>query len=450
MAGAVAQADPAIALREVPGDPGWPLVGRSLEFIHHFDTAVRKRYARYGEASWTRAFGERFIALLGPDANQFVFQNRGDLFASSGWEFFLANFFHRGLMLLDFDEHRMHRRIMQAAFTRDALTGYLRLMNPLIESGIAAWKTGDRLKVFDHLKALTLDLASEAFIGHPPGPEAARLNKAFLDTVRAPTDIIRYPLPFTRWRRGVVGRRILEDYFRQQLPAKRSAHSVDLFTRLCHARTDEGEQFSDDDVINHIIFVLMAAHDTSTITLTNMIYHLAKHPEWQARLREESGALDKGPLDYDGLQKLGSMTLVMKEALRLCAPVPAMPRRTTQECEFKGYRIPAGHLVQVSPWFSHTMPEYWSEPLRFDPERFGESRAEDKQHPFLFVPFGGGVHKCIGMHFGEMEVKAVLHQFLLHYRWSVPEGYEMRQDFTSLPIPKDRLPIRLENCRSAS
>jgi cytochrome P450 len=124
--------------------------------------------------------------------------------------------------------------------------------------------------------------------------------------------------------------------------------------------------------------------------------------------------------------------------------VPAMPRRTTRECEFKGYRIPANHLVQVSPWFSHTMPEYWTEPLRFDPERFSEARAEDKQHPFLFVPFGGGAHKCIGLHFGEMEVKAVLHQLLLRFRWSVPDGYEMQQDFTSLPIPKDRLPVRLE------
>jgi cytochrome P450 len=433
------------ALREIPGDPGWPLLGRSLEFLYHMDTALHRRYQRYGEASWTKGFGQRFIALLGPDANQFVFQNRGDLFASSGWEFFLANFFHRGLMLLDFDEHRMHRRIMQAAFQREALEGYLRLMNPGIESGLSAWQAGDRFRVFDHLKALTLDLASEAFIGHAPGPQAAQINQAFLDTVRAPTDIIRYPLPGTRWRRGVIGRRVLEDFFRSELPAKRASQANDLFARLCHARTENGEQFSDDDVINHIIFVLMAAHDTSTITLTNMIYHLAKQPDWQARLREESRALGKVALQYEDLAKLDSMTLVMKEALRLCAPVPAMPRRTTRECEFKGYRIPAGHLVQVSPWFSHTMPEYWREPLKFDPERFSEGRAEDKQHPFLYVPFGGGAHKCIGMHFGEMEVKAVLHQMLLRFRWSVPEGYVMKQDFKSLPIPKDRLPVRLQN-----
>lgn len=434
----------AIPQRAIPGGPGWPLVGDSFKYLFHLDTAVHERYRRYGEVSWGKAFGIRSIALLGPDANQFVLQNRGDLFASGAWNHFLADFFPRGLMLLDFDEHRMHRRLMMGAFQREALAGYLGLMNPRIEAGIGAWQAGEGFKVYDHLKTLTLDLGSEAFMGQPPGPEAQRLNQAFVDTVRAPTSIIRYPLWGTRWRRGVIGRRVLEDFFRRELPAKRASGASDLFARLCQARTDDGQAFSDEDIINHIIFVLMAAHDTSTITLTNMIYRTAQHPQWQERLRQESRALGKAVLDFDDLARLEAMHWVMKEALRICAPVPGLPRRAVRDCEYKGYRIPAGHMVQISPWFTHTNPEYWSEPLRFDPERFSEARAEDKAHPFLWVPFGGGAHKCIGLHFGEMEVKAILHQLLLRYRWSVPQGYQMRQDFTSLPVPKDRLPVKLE------
>ncbi len=434
----------AAALREIPGEGGWPLIGQSLDYLFHLDTAIHQRYQRFGEVSWGQAFGTRAIALLGPDANQFVLQNRGDIFASSAWEHFLANFFHRGLMLLDFDEHRMHRRLMQGAFQREALAGYLELMNPRIESGIAAWQPGNKFSVYDHLKALTLDIGSEAFIGRLPGPEAARLTRAFLDTVRAPTDLIRFPLPGTRWRKGVVGRRVLEDFFRRELPAKRASGASDLFARLCEARTEDGQSFSDEDIINHIIFVLMAAHDTSTITLTNMIYRLAKNPQWQERLREESRALGKPVLDLDDQHKLIGMGWVMKEALRICSPVPGLPRRAVRDCEYKGFRIPAGHMVQISVWFTHTSAEYWTDPLRFDPERFSDARAEDKAHPFLWIPFGGGAHKCIGLHFGEMEVKAILHQLLLRYRWSVPDHYEMRQDFTSLPIPKDRLPVTLE------
>jgi cytochrome P450 len=333
---------------------------------------------------------------------------------------------------------------MQGAFAREALLGYLSVLTPSIRRGLDAWQPRDGFLVFDHLKSMTLDLASEVFIGHRPGPEAEQLNKAFLDTVRAATGIVRVGLPFTRWRAGLVGRRVLENYFRRELPEKRVSEASDLFSRLCRAQTEDGERFTDDDVVNHMIFVLMAAHDTTTITLCNMVYQLAKHPRWQDRLRDESCALGTDAPDFDQLARLTGAGLVMKEALRVTAPVPGLPRRATRDCEYKGFRIPAGSMVNISPWFTHTSPLYWSEPEKFDPERFDEHRAEDRKHPFKWVPFGGGAHKCIGLFFGEMEVKAILHQMLLRYRWSVPDGYEMPQDYTSLPIPKDRLPIRLE------
>ncbi len=423
---------------------GWPLIGVSLDYLrdaHHF---MLDRYHRHGEVSCFHGFGTKVIALLGPDATQFVFQNRGDMFASSAWEHFIGPFFHRGVMLLDFDEHRVHRRIMQSAFAHDALVSYLRNMQPRIEQDLAHWQPGSQFKVFDHLKDLTLNIGSEIFIGHEAGPQTAALNKAFLATVRAGTDMLRLPIPGTRWHKGLKGRRVLEAFMVAELPAKKTQPGEDLLSRLCMARTEDGELFSDEDVVNHIIFVLMAAHDTSTITLSNMIYQLARHPQWQERLREQSQALGKSTIDFHDLAALGDMELVMKEALRLCAPVPMMPRRATRDIEYKGFLIPKGHMIAVSPWVSHYLDDYWSHPDQFDPERFSAERAEDKQHPFLWVPFGGGAHKCIGLHFGQMEVKAILHQLLLRFKWSVPADYVMQQDFTSLPIPKDRLPVMLE------
>lgn len=431
-------------LKPVPGDGSWPVVGDSFAMLRHTDRYAHARYARYGEVSWFSAFGKRYVLLLGPEANQFVLQNRGDIFASDAWEYFLANFFHRGLMLLDADEHRMHRRIMQGAFSRDALRSYLEVMSPAITRSLDAWQPGRRVRVFDRLKALTLDLASEVFVGHPPGAQANAINKAFLDTVQAATGIVRLPLPGTRWGAGIRGRRVLEDFFRRELADKRAGSGDDLFSRLCHATTETGEQFSDEDVINHMIFVLMAAHDTSTITLSNMMYWLAREPAWQERLREESRALNTAEPDFDQLATLDTMARVMKEALRLCAPVPGLPRRATCDIEYQGFHIPKGTFVSISPWFTHTAPHLWMDPERFDPERFAEGRAEDRAHPFKWLPFGGGAHKCIGLFFGEMEVKAILHQLLLRFRWQVKPGYEMRQDFTSLPIPADRLPLRLE------
>lgn len=432
-------------LKAIPGNRGWPVVGSTLALMKDPIGIMRRRYQRYGPISWTSAFGLRMVYMMGPEANQFVMLNRGELFSNhDGWDYFIGKFFHRGIMLLDFDEHKWHRKIMQQAFNRDVLKGYLERMGPHIQSGIEDWHTVPDFHVLNAVKQLTLDLATDVFMGYELGPEADSINTAFIDTVRAGTALVRANVPGGRWSKGLKGRKVLEKFFRKELPAKRASKDSDLFSVLCHASTEDGQQFSDDDVVNHMIFLMMAAHDTSTITLSTLFYYLAKNPQWQERLREESRALNKTCIDYEDLASLTGIGMAMKEALRLCAPVPSMPRRTVKDVEFQGYLIPKGSFITISPYFTHYMEELWPEPEKFDPERFSEERREDKVHPYAWVPFGGGAHKCIGLHFAEMQVKAILHQVLLKYRWSVPAGYEMPVDLTSLPVPGDGLPVKLE------
>jgi cytochrome P450 len=93
---------------------------------------------------------------------------------------------------------------------------------------------------------------------------------------------------------------------------------------------------------------------------------------------------------------------------------------------------------------NHYLPELWPDPTHFDPDRFAPDRREDRSHRLAFEPFGAGVHKCIGLHFAAMQVRAVLHELLLTYRWSVPEGYRWPIDLTALPYPRDGVPVTLE------
>jgi cytochrome P450 len=178
--------------------------------------------------------------------------------------------------------------------------------------------------------------------------------------------------------------------------------------------------------------------------MTTMAYYLARNPEWQERLREESLAVGKPVLDFEDLEKLPTLDLVIKEALRLVSPVPALPRRTVKDTEVLGFHIPKDTFVFLPTLTNHYLEEYWPDPERFDPGRFADDRREDKVHHYAWQPFGGGVHKCIGLHFAGMQIKSVLHQVLQRYRWSVPDGYEWPLDTTSLPSPKDGLPVRLE------
>ena len=429
----------------VPGDGGLPLLGYTAQFLSGKLTTSRERYDRYGPVSWMRVFGIKVVAVQGPDACGEVLQNRSHAFASGpGWAFLIGPFFKRGLMLLDFDEHHLHRRIMQQAFTSDRLGGYLEPVNTTLAAGIAAWPTGDDFRVYPAIKQLTLDVATRTFMGALVDADADRLNTAFVDCVRAGTAVLRFRVPGLRWSRGLAGRKVLEDFLYPQLAEKRAGEADDLFSALCHARGEGGEQFTDDDVVNHMIFLLMAAHDTSTITITAMAYYLAKHPEWQERCRAESLDVGTPTIRYDDLDKLVSLDLVMKEAMRLITPVAGVMRKTVRDTELLGHFIPGDTYVSLNLYGIHHLSEYWPDPERFDPERFADDRREDKVHRNAWMPFGNGVHKCIGLHFGGMEIKAALHQMLLRYRWSVPPDYEMPIDWSSLPRPKDGLPVRLQ------
>ena len=441
-----AYADPPAGsgLAPIMGESGPPVVGQSLAILDDTLRFARRSYERYGPVSWRDVFGTRLVLVLGPDGIEEVLANREKAFANKeGWGYFIGPFFDRGVMLMDFEEHRHHRRIMQQAFKRERLVSYLDAMNPAIERGVAGWEAGRGFELYTRAKELTLDIATEVFVGAEPGKDADRLNRAFIDTVHGGQAVIRADVPGGKWHRGLRSRRLLEDYFRSQLPAKRAGEGEDLFSVLCRAESEEGERFSDDDVVNHMIFVLMAAHDTSTITLAMMGYYLATNPEWQDRLRAESRALAKPVIDIDDLDALPALDLVMKETLRMCAPVGMLARQAIRDTEIQGHYAPAGTRLMLGLYPSQRMEPWWRDPDVFDPERFGDERREDASHKYAWVPFGGNVHKCIGMHFGGMEVKAILHQLLLRSSWTVPEGYEPPMTYGTGPFPADGLPIEL-------
>jgi cytochrome P450 len=432
----------------VRGEFGPPLVGHSFSFLGDTIGFARRWYARFGEVSWCSSFGAKVVLVFGPDALEEVFVNRERAYSNEqGWDYFIGPFFHRGVMLMDFEEHLFHRRIMQAAFKRERLERYLASMNPAIARGLDAWAPGESFRLYPRTKQLTLDLASEVFVGTRLGPEADAINRALIAAVVGGATLIRADVPGGRWHRGLKGRRLLEDFFRSQLPAKRAADGADLFSVLCHAESDTGERFTDDDVINHMIFVLMAAHDTSTLTLSMMAYLLAKHPEWQERLRAESQELGTANPSFEELEQLRSMDLAFRETLRMFATVGVLFRKTLTDTALRGHFIPQNTMISLSLYASQRMEPWWRDPDTFDPGRFTEDRREDRSHRYAWTPFGGGAHKCIGMHFGGMEVKAVLHQLLLRFRWSVRDGYEVPLSYGTGPLPGDGLPIRLASLR---
>jgi cytochrome P450 len=429
---------------EIPGHLGLPYLGSTLEFAKDINALIVDCWKQHGDVFKLRVLGENIIGLAGADANKLVLQEEQDSFLSKeGWNFIIGDLFKNAIMLSDGEEHSRYRRIMQTAFHKQPMMGYLEV----IEEEVGQYldqeipiKRG-RLITYPAMVRLTMKIAGRLFFG-------VEFQEKHLDAIMEVTlasmSPIHLDIPYTAYGNGMKARRMLAKYYSSHIKKNREQPGEDMFSQMCIAKSEQGEMFSDEEIINQMIFVMMASHDTTTSTLSSMIYETAKHPQWQDRMREESQSFyEKGKLEYGRLKEFQEIGLVLNECLRLHPALVVLPRYATKDFIFKGYYIPKGSRVAISTYATHIDPRIYSNPLQFDPMRFSEERAEHKKVPHSFIPFGAGRHLCIGKYFAEMEAKIVMSHFVKRFRWSVPKGYRMRYA-PPLNHPIDGLPISIE------
>ena len=147
--------------------------------------------------------------------------------------------------------------------------------------------------------------------------------------------VVRYPMFGNKYQKGLEGRAFLEEYFGSRVEGKQASDDSDMFAEISRAQSDDGEGFSKQDIIDHIIFLMMAAHDTTTSSLSSVCFALAKNPEWQERIRAEILQHGGDSLAYSEMPAFDAAGLVLKEALRLYPPLPTIPRAAIKDCEFE-------------------------------------------------------------------------------------------------------------------
>lgn len=424
-------------LDHVPGSLGLPVLGQTLRFARDTRGLMEERRSRHGDVFRVRVLGVPTVVFCSPEATRTIYLDRDDNFSSTiGWAPTIGDLFHRGLMLRDFEDHRFHRRVMQQAFRRDALAGYVDGVHRVVDRHLATVGEGPA-DVYALMKSMTLDIAAEVFVGASLQDDIDGVNRAFVDMMGGAVTPVRRDLPFTAFRRAMQGRRKLEAIFARLVHDRRSgSEGTDLLSRLCHATTDDGSPLPDDEVVDHMIFLLLAAHDTTTSTLAVMLWELARNPDWQRRVVEEVAGLDGAPVTLENEKELADVDRVFKEATRLHPPVPFSPRGVLRDCEIDDTPIPAGTMITAASLILHRHPDWWTEPDRFDPDRFSAERAEHKRHSHLFVPFGGGAHTCIGNHFAELMAKAAVSRLFARHHLSAAPGQTVH--IQSVPIPKPR------------
>jgi cytochrome P450 len=431
----------------LPGEVGLPILGHTLAWLNDPIGLPTRLRAQHGDVFVHHLLFARPVVFAHPDAIGQIFADEGAaLSTAAGWRPFFGRVLPGGLLLRDHEDHRHHRGLMQAAFSQAALRAHVQVMNARIEPALEAWSEGGsgpqtRLAV-PSFRQLTLDLAGALFLGAELGADLPRLTQSFERVAEGVAGVVPWNLPGTALWRGLRARASLVAYLRALIPSRRAAPTPDLFGQLCQAVNESGERYSDEELVNHVLFMWMAAHDTTTGSLVMMAYELARDAEWQERLRAEANTL--GPnLPYERLGEARETEQVVNEVLRLYPPVGSVPRVTNRETSLGGVRLPPNTPIRASILLAQRHPAFWSDPARFDPDRFSEPRAEHRRHRHSFRPFGGGAHTCMGLRFATLQMKAVILPLLRRFRLNLPPGYVLRIKPTPSFRPADDLPLLL-------
>jgi cytochrome P450 len=426
---------------------------RTFRFVRDPLSILLPLYRDHGPIFSVRVFHGRVVFMLGPEANHFITVSHADAFHwRTGSMGDLIPLLGDGLLTIDGAYHRRARRIMLPAFHRERIAAAHGTMIDETRRALDGWREGDVVDVYHWARRLTLRVAMRALFGLDPD-EQGRGAQAASEFERAlsfyGTDFVVRVMrgPRTPWRRMKAARSALDAIVYAEIARRRQRpdpQRTDVLSMLVEATDEDGSRLSDREVRDQVMTLLFAGHDTSTSTISFLLYELARHPGALAKLLEEQDRVlgDQPPTAAQlmGDETLPQLEMALDETLRLYPPAWVGPRRAVETFEFGGHEVPAGAYVNYSSWASHRLPDVWPEPEAFVPERFAPA-AKAELPKGAYVPFGGGSRTCIGMRFGQLEIRTIVTLLLQRHRLELVPGRQMT--VRQMPTLSPREPLEM-------
>ncbi|HWO16402.1 MAG TPA: cytochrome P450 [Solirubrobacterales bacterium] len=347
----------------------------------------------------------------------------------------------RSLLLLEGADHLAHRKLMLPAFHGERMRSYEPIVEEIVDAEIDSWPLDEEFAIHPRMQAITLEVILRVVFGVAEGPRLERLRPLLTNVLEETSSPLTQLIGLATRRFGgrpwakFEGRlKEVDDLLYAEIAERRAEGGLeerdDILSVLMQARFEDGdggEGLSDTDLRDQLMTLLLAGHETTATALAWTFDLLLRHPRELGRLRD---SMETGEDDY--------LRATITESLRLRPVVPLAGRRLAKELSVDGLTLPAGTDVTPAIWLAHTRADTYPEPFAFRPERF----LEDAPDTYAWVPFGGGVRRCLGAAFAEFEMRIVLREVLtrcdLHKADPAPEKIGRRNITLS---PKDGTPV---------
>jgi cytochrome P450 len=414
---------------------GWPpgemsfSPRRTREFEHEPLPLLLRLRERHGPVFTIRLLYQPVVFALGPEANHYMTVSHASNFRwRDGGMGDLIPLLGDGLLTTDGEYHRRARRLMLPAFHREQLAASMSIMEEEATRAVSDWRPGRRLDLYMWTRRLALRIAMRALFGFDPDRDSrdAWMADDFEEALGYwGRDYALQMLrgPGSPWRAMNRAKEKLDRVIFAEIARRRASgeRGVDILSLLLDTSDEDGLRLSDRELRDQVMTLLFAGHDTTTSTVTFMFYELARNPQ-----------------EVDPLSQLD---MVLDETLRMYPPAWIGPRRSIDAFELHGVRVPGGVMVNYCSWASHHLPEVFPEPWHFRPSRFAPD-AKAALPKGAYVPFGGGSRTCIGMRFGQLEIKAIARAILSRCSLELAEP-ERRMSIRQMPTlsPRGGLPV---------
>lgn len=415
-----------------PGPRNRPVVGQYPEFRKDAPAFLLRTARQFGDVAYFKLGSQNVFLLSHPEYIRDVLVTRQHYFMKSRMLQRAKILLGEGLLTSEGALHTRQRRLAQPAFHKQRLAGYAETMIAFGERARNRWRNGETLAIDQEMMRLTLAVVSKTLFNADIQSEANEIGQALTDilslfeTIMMPFSELLERLRTPSVRRFERAKERLDRTIYRIISERRESGRDygDLLSMLLLAHDDEGASgMSDQQVRDEALTLFLAGHETTANALTWTWYLLSQHPEVEAKFHAEIDSALAGRLPAPGdFARLPYTEMVFAESMRLYPPAWGIGRMVIRDYDLGRYELAPGSIVLLSPFVVHRDPRWFSEPERFDPERW---RPEEKalRPKFSYLPFGGGARVCIGEHFAWLEGVLLLATIGQKWRFRLVPGH---------------------------
>ena len=425
---------PPVDLSGLPPGPRWPVLVQTsalLRFRHRFHPYLRRKY---GEVFTIRLApgGRPLVMFTRPEHAKEIFAGDPEVFHAGKANGILGPIMgEHSLLLQDSSEHKRARKLLMPAFNGHALREYQALVTEVARAEVATWRPGEEFRSLDRMNRLTLEVILRVVFGVTDEQRLAQLRPRVNKTVNiSPVILLGWAYPWLQkwgpWKATADNQleldRLIYAEIRERRTAPDLADRTDVLSRLILQGQEDAApegSLSDTELRDQLVTLLLAGHETTATGLAWALHEVGRDPQLLARCQRAADEGDDELLDA-----------VFKESLRLHPVIPMVVRTLMEPATIAGWDLPRGTTVGPSIVIAHQRVDNHPDPELFRPERFlGQNPPTN-----TWIPFGGGVRRCIGAGFSAMEGVAVLREVFSSYDVTAVGDDEPKvRNITSVP-----------------